>query len=152
MWLRRCRRLCATIAGPYREHLAPGTGEKPLGRKFVDDAKVSDHHAIIPTVTAPDRADLSPDEKKIYDLICRRLLSAWHEDHIWSVTTVITAIANGGDHIDRYHSSGKVIQQVGWKVLDLQIDAEDSSGRKKSRRCRPGSRAARRRTSSRSRA
>ena len=70
-----------TIAGPYREHLAPGTGEKPLSRKFVDDAKVSDHHAIIPTVTPPDRVDLSPDEKKIYDLICRRLLSAWHEDH-----------------------------------------------------------------------
>jgi len=107
------------IAGPYREHLAPGTGEKPLSRKFVDDAKVSDHHAIIPTVTPPDRADLTPDEKKIYDLICRRLLSAWHEDHIWSVTTVITAISSAAV-IDRYHSSGKMIQQVGWKVLDLQ--------------------------------
>jgi DNA topoisomerase III len=108
-----------TIAGPYREHLAAGTGEKPLGRRFVDDAKVSDHHAIIPTVTSPDRADLSPDEKKIYDLICRRLLSAWHEDHVWSVTTVITAITNA-EIIDRFHSSGKMIQQVGWKVLDVQ--------------------------------
>ena len=108
-----------TIAGPYREHLAPGTGERPLSRKFVDDAKVSDHHAIIPTVTPPDRADLTPDEKKIYDLICRRLLSAWHEDHIWSVTTVITAILNAAA-IDRFHSSGKTIQQVGWKVLDAQ--------------------------------
>jgi DNA topoisomerase-3 len=112
-------RIVQTIAGTYRELLAPGTGEKPLGRRFVDDAKVSDHHAIIPTVTSPDRVDLSPDERKIYDLVCRRLLSAWHEDHIWSVTTVITAIVN--DHeIDRYHSSGKAIQQVGWKVLDLQ--------------------------------
>ncbi len=107
------------IAEPYREHLAPGTGEKPLGRKFVDDTKVSDHHAIIPTVTSPDRADPSPDEKKIYDLICRRLLSAWHEDHVWSVTTVITAIANGAIR-DRYYSSGKMISQVGWKVLDIQ--------------------------------
>jgi DNA topoisomerase-3 len=107
------------IAGPYREHLAAGTGVKPPGRKFVDDAKVSDHHAIIPTVTSPDRVDLSSDEKKIYDLICRRLLSAWHEDHIWSVTTVITAITNDA-LIDRYHSSGKMISQVGWKVLDLQ--------------------------------
>jgi DNA topoisomerase III len=107
------------IAGPYRDHLAPGTGEKPLSRKFVDDAKVRDHHAIIPTVTAPERASLSPDENKIYDLICRRLLSTWHEDHIWSVTTVITAIVNG-EVVDRYHSSGRTIQQVGWKVLDLQ--------------------------------
>jgi len=107
------------IAGPYKEHLAPGTGEKPLGRKFVDDAKVSDHHAMIPTVTSPDRVDLTPDERRIYDLICRRLLSAWHEDHIWSVTTVITAIVNA-ELVDRYHSSGKTIQQAGWKVLDLQ--------------------------------
>ncbi len=107
------------VAGPYREHLPPGTGDKPLGRKFVDDAKVRDHHAIIPTVTAPERADLSSDEGKVYDLICRRLLTAWHEDHIWSVTTVITAIVNG-PLIDRYHSSGRMTQQVGWKVLDPQ--------------------------------
>ena len=73
-------RIVQTVAGPYREHLAPGTGEKPLGRRYVDDAKVSDHHAIIPTVTSPDRVDLSPDERKIYDLVCRRLLTCWHED------------------------------------------------------------------------
>ncbi len=60
----------------------------------------------------------SPDERKIYDLICRRLLSAWHEDHIWSVTTVITAIVNG-EIVDRYHTSGTAVQQVGWKVLEL---------------------------------
>ena len=51
------------------EQLAPGTGERPLGRRFVDDAKVTDHHAIIPTTTlaakcrsAAGRAqDLRPD-------------------------------------------------------------------------------------------
>ncbi len=72
----------------------------------MDDTKVTDHHAIIPTVTSPERADLSPDEAKIYDLVCRRLLTCWHEDHVWSVTTVITAIVNG-QITDRYHSSGK---------------------------------------------
>ena len=105
-------RIVETIAAPYREQLAPGTGERPLGRRFVDDSKVTDHHAIIPTTTSPERASLSPDERKIYDLICRRLLSAWHDDHIWSVTTVITAIRNGG-LVDRYHTSGSMVQQVG---------------------------------------
>jgi DNA topoisomerase-3 len=95
----------------------------------VDDAKVSDHHAIIPTVTSPDRVALSPDERKIYDLVCRRLLACWHEDHVWSITTVITAIANA-EVIDRYHSSGKAIQQVGWKVLDFQTDKKKLSSRK----------------------
>ncbi|HYA18924.1 MAG TPA: RecQ family ATP-dependent DNA helicase, partial [Bryobacteraceae bacterium] len=56
---------------------------------------------------------------KIHDLICRRLLSAWHDDHVWAVTTVITAIVDG-ETTDRYHSSGKAIQQAGWKVLDVQ--------------------------------
>ncbi len=115
-----------TIAGPYRDLLAPDTGSRALGRRFVDDSKVTDHHAIIPTSTSSVGVNLPPDETKIYDLICRRLLSCWHEDHVWSVTTVITAIANGVI-IDRYHSSGKAIQQVGWKVLDLQVRRKASA-------------------------
>ena len=123
-------RITQTVASPYRAMLAPGTGEKPLGRRYVDDSKVTDHHAIIPTVTSPERVDLSPDEAKIYDLVCRRLLTCWHADHVWSVTTVITAIVNG-QITDRYHSSGKVIQQVGWKVLDFQTAKKKAGGNRK---------------------
>jgi len=113
------------IQGPYADKLAPGTGERPLGRRFVDDSKVTDHHAIIPTTTSLDVASLPEDEKKIYDLICRRLLSAWHDDHVWSVTTVITAITNpppsgvGEPLADRFHSTGTLVEQAGWKVLDI---------------------------------
>lgn len=111
-------RIVKTIEGPYKELLAAGTGEKPLGRRFVDDSKVTDHHAIIPTVTSPGSVSLNPEERKIYDLICRRLLSAWHDDHVWSVTTVITVIRNAAV-LDRYHTSGTAVEQVGWKVLDI---------------------------------
>jgi DNA topoisomerase-3 len=48
-----------TIEAPYREHLAAGTGEHPLGRRFVDDSKVTDHHAIIPTTISPEKATLT---------------------------------------------------------------------------------------------
>ena len=89
-------RIVDAIAESYREQLAPGTGERPLGRRFVDDSKVTDHHAIIPTVTSAAGASLTAEERKVYDLICRRLLSAWHDDHVWSVTTVITTIRNPG--------------------------------------------------------
>ncbi len=123
-------RIVKTIAANYSEYLAPGTGEKQLGKRYVDDAKVTDHHAIIPTVTSPDRVNLSPDEAKLYDLICRRLLTCWHEDHIWSVTTVITAIVNG-NITDRYHSSGKAIQQQGWKVLDIQVRKKPAAKKNK---------------------
>src|SRR5439155_1190697 len=49
-------RIVKTIEGPYRDLLAPGTGERPLGRRFVDDSKVTDHHAIIPTTTSANQA------------------------------------------------------------------------------------------------
>ncbi|HEY3938929.1 MAG TPA: DNA topoisomerase 3 [Bryobacteraceae bacterium] len=109
-------RIIHAIGGSYA--IAPGTGERPLGSRFVDDSKVSDHHAIIPTAVSTGKASLSADERKIYDLICRRLLSAWHEDYIVAVTTIITAVTNGSV-VDRYHTSGTAVQQTGWKVLDL---------------------------------
>ena len=112
----------AAIEEPYRDRLAAGTGQKPLSGRFVDDSKVTDHHAIIPT-PLPNRPTLAADERKIYDLICRRLLMAWHDDHVWAVTTLITAIspvdAAGTTGIDRYHSSGTAVEQVGWKILEI---------------------------------
>lgn len=110
-----------TIEAPYVADLAPGTGSRPLGRRFVDDAKVTDHHAILPTGTSAP-ASLSTDERRIYDLVCRRLLSAWHDDHVYSVTTVITAVSStegGKPGVDRFHSSGTAVDHVGWKVLDI---------------------------------
>jgi DNA topoisomerase-3 len=114
-------RIVKAIEAPYREHLAPRTGERALGRRFVDDAKVTDHHAIIPTAIWPGKAALSADERKIYDLICRRLLGAWHDDYIWSVTTVITSITNN-DIVDRYHTSGTTVEQAGWKMLERSAE------------------------------
>lgn len=97
-------RIVKTIEARYREHLAAGTGERPLGRRFVDDSKVTDHHAIIPTTTSPERASLSAEESKIYDLICRRLLSAWHEDHV---------VGHDGDHGDSERRTGGPLSHVG---------------------------------------
>jgi DNA topoisomerase-3 len=128
------------IAAPYRDQLAPGTGTRPLGGRFVDDSKVTDHHAIIPT--GGSSASLAPDspEGKVYDLICRRLLSAWHKDHVWAVTTVITAITTAAGRqtpepiVDRYLSSGTMVEQEGWKVLDLWRPASASKRTPKDKR------------------
>jgi len=117
-------RIVAAIAGPYENKLAPGTGERALGKRYVDDSKVSDHHAIIPTTVKlqPDR--LSPEENKLYDLVCRRLLMLWHQDHLQEVTTVITAIRTQAEPVvDHYRTTGTVERQVGWKILDAGVEA-----------------------------
>jgi DNA topoisomerase-3 len=122
-------KIVSAIRGPYEAMLAPGTGERLLGRRFVDDAKVSDHHAIIPTGASPRSLAPGSDEARLFDLICRRLLSAWHGDHVWSVTTVITAVRNEAvGSLDRFHSTGSMVIEEGWKVLDIAV------ARKKQRR------------------
>ena len=134
------------IRGLYETHLADGTGARALSRRFVDDANVTDHHAIIPTTTDPTQVSLSSDERRIYDLVCRRLLMAWHEEHIWAVTTIITAVSppvtasparsSAGDAstpiIDRFHTVGTAVVQPGWKVLDIPARKKDNDAEEQS--------------------
>ena len=110
----------AAIEGRYPGLLAPGTGKTPLSRRFVDDSRVSDHHALLPTSKRAEGA-LGADEHRIYDLVCRRLLEAWHEDYVYSITTVITTITTAGppEIVDRYESKGTAVDRIGWKVLDI---------------------------------
>ena len=129
------------IRGAYEGEIAEVKGARALGRRFVDDANVTDHHAIIPTTTDPTQVLLDSDERRVYDLVCRRLLMAWHEDHIWAVTTVITAVASPLTAcsakpstvaatipiIDRFHTVGTAVIQPGWKVLDIPARSKDSN-------------------------
>jgi len=114
------------IADPYRDDLALGTGSEPLGSRYVNDARVGDHHAIIPTAVSPEGKTLGADDQKLYDLVCRRLLSAWHEDEISETTTVITAVESDGAGtpgdgepvVDRFRTRGTRVLREGWRVLD----------------------------------
>ena len=125
----------AAVAAPYRELLAPGTGDKPLGVRFVDDKRVTDHHAIIPTTASLQGKNLSREEKLIYDLVCRRLLAAWHPDHVTATTTVITRVDPPEGETwkpDRYRSSGTSVEVEGWKVMEpLSVLRKKEKGKKK---------------------
>jgi DNA topoisomerase III len=115
--------IVAAISAPYAAQLAEGTGGRPLSRRFVDDSKVTDHHAIIPTNTSAASRALSGDERKLHDLICRRLLQAWHDDFVWAATVVITEVRGAAldreEAVDGFRSHGTAIEQRGWKVLDV---------------------------------
>ncbi|MHB1840999.1 MAG: DNA topoisomerase 3, partial [Acidobacteriaceae bacterium] len=110
--------IVAAVSASYEKQLAAGTGERPLGKRYVDDSKVSDHHAIIPNAVSAEKVQLTGEERKIYDLICRRFLMMWHDDFLQAVTTVMTAITHE-KIVDRYRTTGTVVEQMGWKVLDI---------------------------------
>lgn len=116
--------VAAQVARGYDPSLvAEGTGERPLGRRFVDDSKVTDHHAIVPTGTCAGRLAPGSPEAKILDLINRRLLQAWHGDHRWSSTTVLTRVVLRIAE-DLYVSTGTTVEEAGWKALDIKPAAK----------------------------
>jgi DNA topoisomerase III len=125
-------KIATVISAPYKQQLAPGTGERAPGKRYVDDSKVSDHHAIIPTTVAMQPGRLSDEESKVYDLVCRRLLMLWHDDHLQEVTTVITAIRSEKESIvDTYRTTGTVVRQTGWKILDPGGEAQRKGAEQK---------------------
>ncbi len=112
--------LAARVARGYDEReVAEGTGSRPLGQRYVNNAKVTDHHAIIPTGSTSGLRDGSP-EAKLLDLVNRRFLQAWHAEYRYSSTTVITRIAHRAD-ADQYLSTGTAVDDEGWKVLDVKL-------------------------------
>src|SRR5215813_4560355 len=88
------RHVEATAFGPYVPfvHTILAHGTVTLTARHVDDTKVIDHHAIIPTEQPVDPAALSPDEKRIYDLIARRFLAAFYPDAVIERTTILTEV------------------------------------------------------------
>lgn len=89
---------------------------------FVDDSKVSDHHAIIPTEQKLNLALLSSEEKRIYDLVVKRFLSVMLPPYEYIQTSILVGI-NG----ENFVAKGNVTKVKGWKkVYDREADlAED---------------------------
>jgi DNA topoisomerase III len=91
----------------------------PLGR-VVNDSKVDDHHAIIPTDVDHDVSRFSPDERRVFDLIARRFLAVFHPPARYARTTVVTLVEE-----ERFRSRGKVTLEAGWRgVYGLLSDAD----------------------------
>ena len=85
--------------------------ELPLGR-IVNNEKVTDHHAIIPTNAPQAGIELSPDEQRIYDMAARRFLAAFHPQAVFENTTVLTEVAS-----ESFRSRGKVMLEAGWRAV-----------------------------------
>ena len=91
----------------------PGTmrdGKLAVSKRTIDAARVTDHHAIIPTARKPDPAQFSEDERKLYDLVVRRTIAAFYPASEYDATKVVTQVES---HL--FRTRGRVIAVNGWR-------------------------------------
>ena len=121
-------RLKACGIGPYRK-LAGALMNKPVqvNGSFVDDKKVSDHHAIIPTEQFVQLDHMTNEERKIYDMVVRRFLAVLYPASQYEQVTMEAKAAG-----ETFAASGKVIKSLGWREVyeggaddDLEDEADD---------------------------
>lgn len=117
-------RLKACGVGEYRQ-LTNKVLNKPIkaSKAFVDDSKVSDHHAIIPTEGYVNFSAFNDKERKIYDLVVKRFLAVLFPAHEYEQLTVQAAIGN-----EKFIAKGKTVLNAGWKeVYENRFDDEEST-------------------------
>ncbi|MFZ4288809.1 DNA topoisomerase III [Variovorax sp. HJSM1_2] len=123
------------LANSGMKHLAPfakqavdGNYVKPNKRIF-DNAKVSDHFAIIPTLQAP--SGLSEAEQKLYDFVVRRFLAVFFPSAEYQVTTRISTVTEAGKNY-AFRSDGKVLVKPGWMAIygkEATTDEDEKDGK-----------------------
>jgi DNA topoisomerase III len=94
----------------------------PLAR-VVDNAKVGDHHAIIPTNSEHNLERMNEDDRKVYDLVTRRFLAVFHPEAEFENTRVETTVAT---HV--FRTRGKVLLVPGWRGVYGELPEGEGAG------------------------
>ena len=115
----------ASIVGKRSEYAqaakyVTGLDVLPLGR-VVNDAKVTDHHAIIPTRSEHPVGKMSDDDRRVYDMVVRRFLAIFHPDAVWENTRLETTVA---EHV--FRTRGRVLLEPGWRAAYGEVSLQES--------------------------
>ena len=140
------RKTFEMLAAGHQSHLAPHArkaleaGYVKPGKRIFDNAKVSDHFAIIPTLQEPGA--LSEAERKLYDLVTRRFMAVFYPSAEYQITTRVTTAAHEGQSYN-FQSNGKVLVKPGWlaiygKDADDEVDKKDGETGKSLAPVQPG--------------
>jgi DNA topoisomerase-3 len=107
----------------YRQLVEPLLQQKLTpGKRFVNNSKVSDHHAVIPTEQPANLNALTHDERQIYDLVVRRFLAVLYPPYCYEQMTIVTEVEG-----ERFFSQGKVVKDQGWKAVDRPAPEDTTS-------------------------
>jgi DNA topoisomerase-3 len=102
----------------------------PLAR-VVNDAKVTDHHAIIPTRAEHNLEKMGSDDRRIYDMVARRFLAVFHPDAVFENTRVETTVSvsdERGDAGYMFRTRGKLMLVPGWRGVYDEVADEAPRG------------------------
>ena len=114
-------RLQACGTGPYRKAASVLiSGKIKASKRFVDDSKVSDHHAIIPTEQYVDLTHMTNEERKIYDLVVRRFLAVLYPPAEYEQITVKGTAAG-----EQFAAKGEKIKEQGFRAVYENNETED---------------------------
>lgn len=114
-------RLQACGTGPYRKAASVLiSGRIKASKRFVDDSKVSDHHAIIPTEQYVDLTHMTNEERKIYDLVVRRFLAVLYPPAEYEQITVKGTAAG-----EQFAAKGEKIKEQGFRAVYENNETED---------------------------
>ena len=114
-------RLRACSVGPYRKVTGKLVNQTlKLNKSFVDDSKVSDHHAIIPTEQFVQLEHMSSDERKLYDLVVRRFAAVLYPPCEYEQTT-LKGVCGG----ETFSAKGKIMKQPGWQAAYEDFQEEE---------------------------
>jgi DNA topoisomerase-3 len=112
----------AELVGAHAEYrkaaeYVTGLDPLPLGR-VVNDEKVTDHHAIIPTRSEHRLEKMGPDDQRVYDMVTRRFLAVFHPEAVFENTRVETTVpaedpATDGGYV--FRTRGKLLLVPGWR-------------------------------------
>lgn len=98
---------------PYASLVAaPEMNAGMHSKRFYDNTKISDHHAIVPTEKVPNLASLAPDERNVYDLAVRRLIAAHYPAYEYDAARIVTRV-NGHE----FKSTGSTPVREGWRAV-----------------------------------
>ncbi len=95
----------------------------PITKRLIDNSKITDHHAIIPTISKINLSILSKDEKNVYDLIVRRFISVFYPDYIYNITKIITSINK-----NLFLTKGTTVIQEGFTKLNIEVEKDKNKG------------------------
>lgn len=119
-------RLDSVAVGPYAALARPLLRKQLLiTKRLVDDSKVSDHHAIIPTEQTVLLNGLSTEERKLYDLIVRRFISLFYPPARYDAVAVTVNVEG-----ESFHVKGTTVKDAGWREVyggDMSSDDEEES-------------------------